>query len=72
TKRKPRSLPNPNLQLPSPKNSSRNISSLIGAYLILDVITLSKTVAPFAFIGLTIVGVLAQSALFRRRSAIAA
>ncbi|MGZ5021884.1 MAG: TM7S3/TM198-like domain-containing protein [Chthoniobacterales bacterium] len=48
------------------------LSSLIGAYLILDVITLSKTVAPFAFIGLTIVGVLAQSALFRRRRAVAA
>ena len=47
------------------------LSSLLGAYLILSVITLPQTIAAFAFVSLTIVGVFAQSAMFRRGHAAA-
>jgi hypothetical protein len=48
------------------------ISSLIGANLILRAITLPPTGEMIAFIGLVILGVVAQSALLRRRNAVIA
>lgn len=47
------------------------LSSLLGAYLIVSAITLPQTGTTIALIGLTLLGVLVQSALFRRRRAVA-
>jgi hypothetical protein len=47
------------------------VSSLLGAYLILQAITLPPTGATILLIALTALGVLAQTALLRRRAAVA-
>jgi hypothetical protein len=47
------------------------LSSLLGAYLILSAITLPQTGATIALIALTVLGIFAQAALFRRGRAVA-